>query len=69
MSWLEQARCAGHPTDWWVPPPGQLAHPTAVALCQACPVTAECAADRQPGDYSYRAGTYGTTLIRRRTAP
>lgn len=43
--WLDQAACAGYPTDWWFPSRGETNSRetlVALAICESCPVRDAC---------------------------
>ena len=49
-TWINDAACRGKPIDWFYPDAKDGgAHPAAKALCEGCPVRAECL------DYSMEA--------------
>lgn len=68
-AWIERALCVGTPIIWWAPPfatrqDSQFSRawapdPQAYALCEACPVKADCLHDANRSgdiDWSMRAG-------------
>lgn len=57
-SWVDQAACAGLPTEWWYPEPHQdkRVKATALWICRRCPVQAQCLAEAnrlEPPDHKY----------------
>lgn len=61
--WTDLAACAGMPTEWWFPEPGDSVK-EALAICQSCEVSAECL--QYALDNGERFGLYGGTTARQR---
>jgi len=56
-AWRADAECLNHPTKWWFPEPGQRPE-RAIAICNECPVKAQCAEAGKDEPHGVWGGIY-----------
>lgn len=65
--WIAQAACADSRLPQWMWDSDAHAHPEAVAVCQTCPVRAECLADAlSAANRQYDSGVRGGLSVMQR---